>query len=115
MKKLLFHFIFFIFCVCISVIMAYCTACYYEINVTIYLFFICTAFTILFALALFKIKDLKKQLQQQYFIDKHVQFAKEHNTKVYVIDATKEDQKIDCEQALGIGFELNKRAKENSK
>ena len=94
--------------------MAYCTACNYEINVTIYLFFICIVFTILFAFALFKIKDLKKQLEQKSFIDKHVQVAKEYNTKVYVVDATKEDQKIDWEQVLPIVYEEHKRAKENS-
>ena len=92
--------------------MAYCTACYYELSVTMYLLLICIAFTILFALALFKIKDLKKQLEQKSFIDKHVQVAKEHNTKVYVVDATKDDQKIDWEQVLPIVYEEHKRAKE---
>ena len=115
MKKLPLPFFFFIFLACISVIMAYCTACSYEIPVTIYLLLICIAFTILFTLALFKIKDLKKQLEQKSFIDKHVQVAKEYGSKVVVVDATREDEPINWEQALGIGFELNKKAKENSK
>jgi len=95
--------------------MAYCTTCYYELSVTIYLCFLLIAFTILFALALFKIRDLKKQLEQKSFIDKHVQVAKEYGSKVVVVDATREDEPINWEQALGIGFELNKKAKENSK
>ena len=58
--------------------------------------------------------QLKKQLQYKSFIDKHIDIAKEYCTKVTVIDATKEDQKINWEQALGIGFELHKRSKDKS-
>jgi len=95
--------------------MAYCTTCYYELSVTIYLCFLLIAFTILFAFALFKIKDLKKQLQQQNFIDKHVQFAKEYNTKVYVIDATQDNQSDTFMQSLPIVFSELEKRKEKDK
>jgi cell division protein YceG involved in septum cleavage len=98
-----------------NIIMAYCYSCDFALPITIYLFFILLAFTVLFALGYLRIKQLKKLLEKCESYKKHEQITKEYGTKVTVVDATKEDQKINWEQALGIGFELRKRSKEKSK
>jgi len=60
--------------------------------------------------ALIKYKQLKTQLEQKNFIDKHYEVAKDNNTKVYIIDATKSDKSDTFMQALPIVFsELEKR------
>jgi len=95
--------------------MEYSTSCYFELPVVVYLYFLFIAFTILFTLGYLKIRELKKRLQECESYKKYKQITKEYGTKVTVVDATKEDQKINWEQALGIGFELRKRSKEKSK
>jgi hypothetical protein len=110
MKKLSLFFIFFIFLAWISVIMAYCTTCDYDFPVIAYFYFIIIVLVAFYIFALIQYRQLKKQLQYQNFIDKHINIAKDNNTKVYIIDATKENNISTFEQALPIVFsELKKR------
>jgi hypothetical protein len=110
MKKPLPSFIFFIFSICIVVIMSQCYSCEYDFPVIIYFYFVIIVLVAFYIFALIQYKQLKKQLQYKSFIDKHEKIAKEYDTKVYVIDATKENNISTLEQALPIVFtELEKR------
>ena len=94
--------------------MAHCTTCDYDFPVIVYFYFVIIVLVAFYVFALIKYMQLKKQLQYKSFIDKHINVAQEYGTKVTVIDASNENEKIDWGQALGIGFELHKRSKEKS-